>query len=197
MSFPIFSAISPADQSATYSTQSGSLFSTVFFSNTIDDFVDFLLSFGSKNKLNWIFSPRLPYRVDPNNIFKNGNSELIEVPLSALIMPYLGTTMRIFPLITSLQRRILHLETTMNNKPIVFDIHPNEFIDESNEPRVIKRRSKNILQYILKDYIRTKLKSKNLGYKAIPLYTREIEFFKIKDYNFLTIKDYCVKKNFL
>ena len=52
-------------------------------------------------------------------------------------MPYIGTTMRIFPWISRIQRTILSFESKFNGKPIVFDIHPNEFIDESNEKRKI------------------------------------------------------------
>jgi peptidoglycan/xylan/chitin deacetylase (PgdA/CDA1 family) len=152
---------------------------------------DFFLSFGSKEKFNWFIAPRLPYNVDPVNLSKRGDSNLVEVPLSALFLPYVGTTMRIFPTITAFQRQIINLEIKFNNKPVVFDIHPNEFIDESEEVRTIQKRSKNVINYLLKDILRSKLKIKNLGQKAIPLYKREIEFYKNKSYTFTTIKNYC------
>ena len=158
---------------------------------------DFFLSFGSKNKFKWLAAPRLPYKVDPENIFKKGNSNLIEVPLTALFIPYLSTTMRIFPRITSLQRRIINIETSFNYKPVVFDIHPNEFIDESKEVRTIKKRSSNPINYLLKDLLRSKLKIKNLGLKTIPLYKKEIEFYKSREYKFVTIKDYCKLHNLI
>ena len=88
-----------------------------------------LLSFGSLKKLNWLLAPRLPYRASKNSLFRKGKSGIIEVPLSAIIMPYIGTTMRIFPWISRIQRTILSFESKINGKPIVFDIHPNEFID--------------------------------------------------------------------
>ncbi len=100
-----------------------------------------------ENKLKWFFDQRLPYKVDPENIFNKGNSNLVEVPLSAFFLPYVGTTMRIFPKITSLQRREIHFETTLNGKPVVFDIHPKEFIDESQEKRIISRRTINSLSF--------------------------------------------------
>ena len=153
---------------------------------------DFFLSFGSKNKFKWFTAPRLPYRVDPDNLFKKGDSHLVEVPLSALFFPYVGTTMRIFPTLTAFQRRMINLEVKLNNKPVVFDIHPNEFIDESDEARTIQKRSKFLISYFLKDFLRSKLKIKNLGIKATYLYKNEIEFYKNRDYNFLTIKDYCI-----
>jgi len=158
---------------------------------------DFFLSFGSTNKLKWITAPRLPYYTDENNIFKRGNSKLVEVPLTALFLPYVGTTMRIFPFITSLQRRVVDLETKFNYKPVVFDIHPNELIDESDESRIIHQRSQNPMSYLLKDLLRAKLKIKNLGLNADALYRKEIKFYKNKSYNFITIKKYCITQKFI
>jgi len=158
---------------------------------------DFFLSFGGLKKLKWFFAPRLPYKVDPRNIFKKGDSELVEIPLSALFLPYVGTTMRIFPRITSIQRYGINFESKFNNKPVVFDVHPNEFIDESNEIRVVNKRSKNLINYFLKDWVRSHLKIKNLGPAAIPLYKREIQFYKDRGYNFTTVKQYCIENKFI
>jgi peptidoglycan/xylan/chitin deacetylase (PgdA/CDA1 family) len=152
---------------------------------------DMFLSFGGIKKLNWLTAPRLPYRTSSKSLFKKGDAPLIEVPLSATLFPYVGTTMRLFPAISKLQRNFLHWETRINNKPIVFDIHPNEFIDESGEPRNINRRSKNPVSYFLQDYLRAHLKVKNLGLKALPLYESQIKFFHQRNYSFCTIKEYC------
>lgn len=158
---------------------------------------DMFLSFGGRKKLNWLTAPRLPYRVDADNIFRRGDSPLVEVPLSATFFPYVSTTMRIFPLITGLQRRLLHTETAWNSKPIVFDIHPNEFIDESGETRTIERRSRNPAAYFLKDLVRSKLKVKNLGPAAAPLYEKEIAYYQQRGYFFITVQDYCQRMGLL
>lgn len=151
---------------------------------------DLFMSFGAINKLNWLTAPRLPYRTDSNNLFRKGNGSIVEVPLSATILPYLGTTMRISPFITKLQHHILNLENKLNSKPIVFDIHPNEFIDESNEARLIESRCKNYLEYLIRDVIRSKIKVRNMGQRGVALYERELLFYKNRDYHFLTIKDF-------
>jgi hypothetical protein len=158
---------------------------------------DMFFSFGTINKLKWLTAPRKPYITDTNSLFKRGKSNLIEVPLSATLFPYVGTTMRIFPGITRLQRNLLNVESKINGRPIVFDIHPNEFIDESNEPRIINRRSKNPLSSFVQDYLRSHLKTKNLGLNAIPLYESQIDYFKRKNFEFATIKDYCFKNDLL
>jgi len=158
---------------------------------------DMFFSFGALKKLNWLTAPRLPYKTSEKSLFKKGNSALIEVPLSATLFPYVGTTMRILPTISRMQRNLLHWETKINGKPIIFDIHPNEFIDESDEKRVIDRRSNNPVSYFMQDYLRSRLKVKNLGNKAIPLYEKQIEFFKKRNYQFTTLKDYCKINNLL
>jgi len=151
---------------------------------------DFFLSFGSKQKLSFLTAPRLPYRANQNNIFKKGQSDLLEIPLSATLMPFAGTTMRIMPGVTRIQQRLLHLETMINGKPVVFVIHPNELIDESAEPRSIKRRSKNPISYLLSDLLRAKLKVKNLGENAIPIYERMIAWYSEMGYEFMSMGDY-------
>ena len=158
---------------------------------------DFFLSFGGINKLNWLISPRLPYKTKTNNLFKKGESPIIEVPLSALIFPYIGTTLRMMPSITSFIRYLLYLETKLNNKPIVFLIHPNELIEENSKTRKITRRTKNFVSYLWGDIFKGKLKIKNIGKSAIPLLEREMKFFEQKNYQFLTIKEYCEKTGLL
>lgn len=152
---------------------------------------DMFLTFGSRKKLKWLTAPRLPYRVDERNIFSKGDSELVEIPLTALGFPYVGTTMRIFPWVTRLQRRIVNMESSINRKPVVFDIHPNEFLNEETGRRTIQRRARNPIQYLLTDVIRGRLKVKNLGKKAVPLYRDEIAFYQKRDYRFVTVADYC------
>ena len=158
---------------------------------------DFFLSFGGINKLKWIKTPRLPYKTKTNNLFKKGGSSIIELPLSALIFPYIGTTLRMLPSITRFIRYLLYLETKLNDKPIVFLVHPNELIEENGKTRKIIRRKKNIISYFWADFFRGKLKIKNIGKSAIPLLEREMEFFKKKKYQFLTIKEYCKKTGLL
>ena len=103
--------------------------------------------------------------------------------------------MRIMPSLTRLQQKMLHWETKLNGKPVVFVIHPNEFIDESMEPRTIKRRSANPINYILSDLLRAKLKVKNLGEKALPIYESLIAYYTAQNYEFLSMRDY-VKERF-
>lgn len=156
---------------------------------------DFFLSFGSVNKFKWILAPRKPYRTSPDDLTKKGEGEIIEIPMSATFFPFIGTTLRLMPAITKMQRYLLHFESGITHKPLVFDIHPNEFIDETVFPRTIARRTKNVVTYFFTDFIRSHLKVKNLGPQALHLYADMLDFYERKQYCFETIKDYTLRLN--
>lgn len=151
--------------------------------------LDMFFSFGALKKLHWITAPRKAYLVNEENIFKKGDSEVMEVPISAMGFPYIGTFMRIAPGLNRLTRQLLYWETLCNGRQFVFLTHPNEFIDEDWEGGKIQRRASNYFSYLMGDVLRHKLKVKNLGEKALPIFERELEFFKKKEFDFLTCKD--------
>lgn len=152
--------------------------------------LDMFMSFGAIKKLNWLTAPRLPYFTSQENIFKKGDSELFEVPISAFGFPYIGTFMRIAPGLNRTTRNLLHLETKINNRPFIFLTHPNEFIDEESDGEDIQKRGNSYISYLLGDLLRHRLKVKNLGKKALPILEKELIFFKEHNYKFVTMKDY-------
>lgn len=158
---------------------------------------DMFMSFGGLKKLNWLTAPRLPYRTSKDSLFKKGDAQIIEIPLSASLFPYLSTTMRIFPNLTAIQRKFMAFESSKTGKPIVFITHPNEFIDESDEERILNKRSKNIVSAFLQDTVRSKLKMKNLGVEGVKIFEKEIKYFNKHNFNFLTIKDYSKRLNLI
>lgn len=150
--------------------------------------LDMMFSFGALKKLHWLTAPRKAYFTRTDNIFRRGDSEVLEAPISAMGFPYIGTFMRIAPGVNRLTRRLLFWETLCNGRQFVFLTHPNEFIDEDRETNEIERRAGNYISYLLGDVLRHKLKVKNLGEKALPIYERELSFFKDKGFRFLTCK---------
>lgn len=158
--------------------------------------LDMFMSFGSLKKLHWLKTPRLPYFVNKENIFKKGHSRLLELPITAFGTPYIGTFMRIFPRINRLIRNFLHFETKLNGRPFVFLTHPNEFIDEESKNKKTSRRVSNYFSYLIGDLLRHKIKIKNLGIAALPILDEELKFFTKKGYRFVTCKEYySLKKN--
>ena len=156
--------------------------------------LDMMFSFGALKKLHWLTAPRKAYFTQKDNIFKKGDSEVLEVPILAMGFPYIGTFMRIAPSLNRITRNVLYLETLCNGRQFVFLTHPNEFIDEDRETTEIERRASNYLSYLFGDVFRHKLKVKNLGEKALPIYERELAFFQRKDFEFVTRKDFYNRK---
>jgi len=150
--------------------------------------LDMFLSFGGMKKLNWLLAPRKPYFSATDNIFKKGRSHILEIPITACIFPYIGTFMRIAPSLNRMLRRFLYMETLLTKRPFNFLTHPNEFIDEDLESGVIERRGSNFVSYLLGDVIRHRLKMRNLGTVALPIFEREIKFFADKGFAFITCK---------
>lgn len=156
--------------------------------------LDMMFSFGALKKLHWLSAPRKAYFAQTDNIFKKGNSNILEAPISAFGFPYIGTFMRIAPGLNRMTRNTLYWETLLNGRQFVFLTHPNEFIDEDQETDGIERRASNYLSYLLGDVLRHKLKVKNLGEKALPIYEKELAFFQEKGFEFLTCKDLYKRK---
>ena len=156
--------------------------------------LDMMFSFGALKKLHWLTAPRKAYFAQTDNIFKKGDSDILEAPISAYGFPYIGTFMRIAPAVNRMTRNVLYWETLCNGRQFVFLTHPNEFIDEDQETTEIERRGSNYISYLLGDVIRHKLKVKNLGEKALPMYERELAFFKDKGFEFVTCKELYNRK---
>ena len=161
-----------------------------FDSSVAPQRMDMFMSLGSKGKLQWFGAPRTPYSTREDNLARRGNAPILEVPVSSFGLPYIGTMMRISPFLTGMTRTFLYWETKGTGKGINFLIHPNELIQEEDLHLKTEKRAGNYISYLLSDVLRRKLKQRNLGEDAIRLFTREIEYWNKKDYQFKRIKDY-------
>jgi peptidoglycan-N-acetylglucosamine deacetylase len=151
--------------------------------------MDIFMSLGSKNKMEWLKAPREPYYVSENNLARKGNTGLMEIPVSSFCFPYIGTFMRVSPLLNLLTRLMIYGEARDSEKIVNFLIHPNELIEEADLHLKTERRSANYLSYILSDVIRRKLKLRNLGNRAVIQYDNEIKFWKDKQFEFTRVSD--------
>jgi peptidoglycan-N-acetylglucosamine deacetylase len=139
-------------------------------------------TFGSKRKLAWLVSRRRP--------FYQKDSRILEIPISAALIPYIGTTMRISPSMTRVVERVLFMESKRTGKPIVFLFHPNECI-EAGQKIIATRRSSNIIGYVFADVLRQRLKLSNLGKPAVALLDRIITKAKGEGFEFMTSSEYA------
>jgi len=150
---------------------------------------DMFLSFGAIKKITRIWADRKPGYVSKYNMNKRGGYGVFEIPISAFIIPYIGTMLRICPFATNILKYIVNLEAGLNGQPVNFLIHPNEcFVEDDSDFRM--RRAKNLLSHYFAEKIRGKLKLKNLGAKALDLYESQLRFFHDKGYQFVTCKEY-------
>lgn len=90
------------------------------------------LDFISSNLINpgWLVAPRCPYHPHHTNAFKRGNLPIWEVPISAAVVPFISSSLRVFGLCyMKAFFRLLYTESKYTGKPIVYLAHPSEFID--------------------------------------------------------------------
>jgi len=146
-------------------------------------------TFGSKRKLKWLFAPRRPYMLSYDSVVKPGDSEILEIPVSAFLFPYIGTMMRVSPLITRILRKYLYHESKNTGKPVVFLFHPNECLDIGNEIATT-RRTNNPVEYLFADVIRHRLKLKNLGQASLKLLDEVITSAKEFGFEFVSAREY-------
>ena len=149
------------------------------------------MSFGSKKKLKWLFSPRGPYFPAKDDVFKRGNSGILEIPISAYVSPYIGTTMRVSPRAFKFVEKRLVSESKKTGRPIVFLFHPNECLNSGEIERV--KRSKSNIQYALADVLRQDLKIRNMGMQAIEHVDAMLARMKKHGFEFLTVNQFREK----
>jgi len=88
--------------------------------------VDFLSS--NLVNLGWLVAPRLPYHPHRDTIFKRGDLDILEIPVSAMIAPFISSLLYVVGLpFMKLLFRLLYAEAVRTHKPIVYLAHPEEF----------------------------------------------------------------------
>lgn len=147
------------------------------------------LSLGFKYKKNWLFTPRNPYFLSFESPFKRGNSTILEIPISAALVPYIGSSLRISPGIIKYIEKYLFWEARNTGKPIVFIFHPHECMSVEeimkNGNDVVCTAKGNFFSEVL----RPKLKCRNLGIQSIDLLETIIVRAKNYGFTFITARD--------
>jgi peptidoglycan/xylan/chitin deacetylase (PgdA/CDA1 family) len=151
------------------------------------------LSFGTKEKIKWLFAPRDVYHPSKDNPYRKGNLKILEIPVSALILPYIGTTSRNFGKAFKLIEKIIINEARKNNKkPVCFITHPNEVTDlECTEDEGEEYRCDESHKRFFQERFRLKLKLKKLGMEGIKNLEERIKLAKLHNFKFTTLKKYA------
>ena len=79
----------------------------------------------------WLRAPRCPYHPSADDAYGRGNLGILEVPVSALAIPFISSTLYVFGLrFMKMLFRALYSESRRTGKPVVYLFHPYEFADE-------------------------------------------------------------------
>ncbi len=79
--------------------------------------------------LGWLIAPRRPYHPHTDNAYRRGGIPIWEVPVSALVAPFISSLTRVVGLdVMKLFFRLLYAESRLTGKPIVYLAHPAEFL---------------------------------------------------------------------
>jgi len=150
-------------------------------------------TFGSKRKLKWLFAPRRPYMLSYDSVVKPGDSKILEIPVSSFLFPYIGTMMRISPLITRILQKYLYHESKNTGKPVVFLFHPNECLDMYTGNEIATtRRTNNLVEHLFADVIRHKLKLKNMGLASLKLLDDVLASASEYGFEFVSVREYKI-----
>jgi peptidoglycan/xylan/chitin deacetylase (PgdA/CDA1 family) len=110
------------------------------------------IDFVSSNLINggWILAPRRPYHPRHTSAFKRGDIPIWEIPVSAMVLPFLSGSLNVFGLrFMKAFFRLLYMESRCAGKPVVYLAHPTEFISSD------RRRKDFTHKMFSPTYIRT------------------------------------------
>lgn len=84
----------------------------------------------SSNLVNvgWLTAPRSPYHPHKQSAYRRGDLDILEVPVSAFMLPFISSTLFVvrLPIMRALCR-LLYAEAKRTGRPIVYLGHPAEF----------------------------------------------------------------------
>jgi len=147
----------------------------------------------SSNFINfgWIFASRKPYHMSFKSPFRRGKSKIMEVPISALFVPFISTTLRIFG-VWFMKRLfdLLYFESRITGKPIVYLVHPYEFVYEKTKftPDLVKPNRKWLIHGLP---IRGWVSGRHKGDELIEMNKKLFSYMKKKEgVEFVTVNNF-------
>jgi peptidoglycan-N-acetylglucosamine deacetylase len=101
--------------------------------------IDFL----SSNLINpgWLFAPRHPYHPHHLNAYRRGDLPIWEIPISALVAPWISSSLNVFGLrFMKALFRLLRVEARQTGKPLVYLAHPTELLPSTHRRKNVHFR---------------------------------------------------------
>jgi hypothetical protein len=124
---PVCSFRSPRVKTSAHTLQLLSEYGYLTDSSVCSQRIDLI----SSNLINpgWIVAPRHPYHPHPANAFRRGSLPIWEVPISAALVPFISSSLKVLGLrAMKALFWLLYTESRFTGKPVVYLAHPTEFI---------------------------------------------------------------------
>jgi hypothetical protein len=156
----------------------------------------------SSNLLNigWIYAPRRPYHPHHNSAFRSGNIPIWEVPVSAVVVPFIEASLRVFGLSAmKMFFSLLYAESCRTGKPIVYLAHPDEFLAKRTWSRADLQRKYFTISYIRTHGLRLRQRLYRMNGQMLLDSTKKLLCYmaSFPDVVFLTASEYvqaCLEK---
>lgn len=152
----------------------------------------------SSNLINvgWLVAPRRPYHPSARSAFKAGDVPIWEIPISASIVPFISTSLRVLGLeAMKVLFKLLYWEARRTGKPIVYLAHPTEFLQKKSSRKAWRQFLG--LKYLRPSFIRAhglrwrnlfyRIEGQNLAAHTLSLLAYAASF---PDVTFMTVSDY-------
>lgn len=147
----------------------------------------------SSNLVNpgWLIAPRRPYHPSASSPYRKGNSKILEVPVSAAVLPFISTALRIFGVsFMKLLFKLLAWESRITGKPVVYLMHPHEFLYAEKKSfhwrMLIPDRSWRVTGFPIRRW----LSRQRLGPEVYEMNERLLIWIAKQGVSFLTVKNY-------
>lgn len=150
----------------------------------------------SSNLINvgWLFAPRCPYHPHERSAFKRGDVPIWEIPVSALVAPFISSMLSVVGL-PAMKRffRLLYAESRHTGKPIVYLAHPIEFapMGKGKKSESLQRKYFS-LSYIRSNGLRLRRLLYRSDFQLLMNHTDELFTYmaSFPDVAFMTASDY-------
>lgn len=154
------------------------------------------MDLASSNLINpgWLFSPRLPYHPHHTTAFKQGELPIWEVPISAVVVPFISAYLSVLGLsFMKVLFRLLYAESRRTGKPIVYLAHPIEFTSGWLKPFTLKELSPS---YIRTHGLMIRKRLYRMEKETWLTATRELfaHMVSFPDVVFMTVGEYVIRE---
>jgi len=145
--------------------------------------LDFMNSKGGD--IRWLTAPRMPYHPSEENPYKKGNTNLLEIPLSSFLLPFISGVLYITGLrFMKVLFNLFYRESKQTGKPVVYLFHTYEFSEYTSGGKNSRTGSERS-RYSLHNFYSKKSRDRYRANIELIQYMKsfnDVEFFTCREY---------------